>query len=419
MKCCLISPFPPDKCGIALYAYRLARELKNHCELVVLANEIESPSGIDSRSIPRAVRCWRRDTLSYPIRIFKAALRERPDVIHIQHEFLAFGSRKHSAIFPALLVLLKLIGPPVIMTMHSVLRRSALSGDFFNLHGVGSKLPFMKKLVLILFVKLIAALSDAVIVHNELMKIVLMKDYAIPSEKIHVIPHGVELKTIEPKQPSQSSDGLLIAFFGFVIPDKGIETLLRAFQEVLKSEPSVRLIIAGGYHPRLVRENPGYIGTVERLIGELGLSGSVRFLNAFISEEELESILRSASLIVLPYSEDRIIGSSGALASCAKFGKPVVATRIPRFSAELGDCKEALLVSPGNSGELAKGILKCLRDEGLRESLGRSLRSWGEGRAWGKVAELTANLYEEIAGWRDAQNLDQKANCIFERHEGI
>ncbi len=396
MKCCIVSPFPPDRCGIALYTYRLVNKLEGFCEVAVMANEAGNGSaGIGlSRAGPRVIRCWRRDTLSYPIRIFKAVLRERPDVIHIQHEFLVFGSRKHSVIFPALLVLLKLLNVPILLTMHSVLRRSALSGDFFSLHGIGSKIPFLKKLVTILFVKIICALSNIVIVHNELMREELIEDYGIPSEKVHVVPHGVELGP----PSSRRSSNPLIAFFGFVTPDKGIETLLLAFSKVLRSEPSARLMIAGGYHPRLAKENPRYIGTVERLLKELGLIESVEFLNEFLSEERLSEVLSSASVIALPYSEDRIIGSSGALASCAKLGRPVVATRIPRFSAELEDGEEALLVSPGDSEELAEAILKCLKDEGLRDRLGRSLRSWGEGRSWERVAELTLELYERAIG---------------------
>jgi len=398
MRCCLISPFPPDRCGIALYAHRLAMKLKDHCKLIILANEVGDSAGDGSGQGLRIVRCWRRDTLSYPIRIFKAALRERPDIIHIQHEFLAFGARKHSAIFPALLILLKLTGAPVAITMHSVLRRSELSGDFFGLHGVGSRLPFLKRLALILFVKLIAILSDVLIVHNESMKSALVGGYGISHGKVRVIPHGVELRAIGPGRPNQGPDRPLVAFFGFVTPDKGIETLLRAFREVLAREPSARLIIAGGYHPRLAKENPKYIGTVERLIGELGLPEAVEFLNDFVSEEGLEEVIRSASIIVLPYSEDRIIGSSGALASCAMFGKPLIATDIPRFSAELKNGEEALLVRPGDPGELAEAILNCLRDRELGDRLGRALRSWGSGRSWERVAELTAALYAKTLG---------------------
>ena len=325
MRCCMITPYPPDVCGVAVYSRDLVSELSKHVEVSVIANQTDGPS-VEYRDGAKVVRCWRRHTLTCFLRMFWAVAHEHPDVVHVQHEYLVYGARKYSALFPLLLILLRFLRRPVVVTMHSVILLDKATGRFFREHGVGRRFPSLKRGLTAFVTKLIGLLSDAVIVHKHLMKETLVERYGFDEDKIRVIPHGVHPpKTVRDAKRKLGLKGHVILFSGFVIPGKGVEQLIEAFSKLLAKGVDAVLVIAGRYHPRLRLENRWYLGSVERAIEKNNLHGRVIFLNRFLTEEELNLYLSAADVVVLPYTDDSIIGASGVLVRSVATGKPVVA----------------------------------------------------------------------------------------------
>ena len=398
MKCCIVSPYPPDKCGIALYTFKLANALSKLVNIIVIANkenEMNAETSLSSKV--KILRCWRRNTFSYPFKIFKAILKEKPDIIHIQHEFLAYGVRKYSAIFPILLFLINLLFKPIVITMHSVVPLEELNEEFFSKHGVGKKFTLLKKFAMIFTVKLIGLFSRTIIVHNALMKNYLIHEYGIKKLKVIVIPHGIDSISIknvaiENRYPNNN----LILFFGFIAPGKGIEILIDAFSKLVNILPKTKLLILGSYHPRLFKENPSYIGSIEKKIKEAKLEDKILFENKFVNDENLQSCIQVADVIVFPYTDKSVIGASGALASCIIFGKPIIATKIPRFNAELKNGVNAILVNPNDKKELHKALLKLLLNEDLRKKLCLNLKTLASNRSWQDIAIKTIKVYEAV-----------------------
>jgi glycosyltransferase involved in cell wall biosynthesis len=394
----MITPYPPDRCGIALYSKDLISKLSRYMEVSVIANWDEAPRGVEDEGVVRVVRCWRRHTLTYFFAIFKATSKERPRVIHVQHEYLVYGARKYSLLFPLLLLMLKLLRRPLIVTMHSVILLSKADESFFYEHGVGHRFAALKRGLLIFMTRLICRLSDMIVVHKELMKRILVNQYGLREEKIRVIPHGVpHLKPVEEAKRRLGLRGLVIAFTGFIIPGKGVETLIRAFSRFLEKQPETTLLIVGGYHPRLRIENPWYLGSIERALRDSGVGGRVIFTNRFLLEDELHLHLSAADVIVLPYTDDAIVGASGALARCASLGKPIIATSIPRFLEDLIDNFNALLVEPGDVDDLVEALERILGGSSLRRRITTSLGRWVSERGWRRVALKTLRLYRELA----------------------
>jgi phosphatidylinositol alpha-mannosyltransferase len=79
-------------------------------------------------------------------------------------------------------------------------------------------------------------------------------------------------------------------------------------------------------------------------------------------------------------------------------GTPIVASEIPAFAAVARHNREALLVRPGDAGELAAGVNRLLADA----DLGRRLAEAGSARAdalsMDRLAERYLELYATIAG---------------------
>ena len=396
MRCCVVSTYPPYECGIALYTSKLVTKMKG-AKVTLIAND---DGGLKRRYIENGievVRCWRKNTLSYPFHIMGRVLRERPDIVHIQHEYMLYGKPTYAGLFPLLLPLLRLAAP-VIITMHSVIPPDKLTRDFFLKHGAGSKFTLIKKLFMIIVTKLIGSFSSVIIVHNDLMRETLVSHYKFKGSKVRVISHGVDIPEFKLKDeterfPKRNSKDKVIVFSGFIRPDKGVEYLLKALPLVLKEQPDATLTIAGGYHPLLPLENPAYISEIEGLIGKLKLNDKVFFDRRFVPSDELYAHISAADVVVFPYIEEGILGASGALATVALLRKSVVATRIPRFTSEIKEGVDGLLVNPRDERQLAEAIVMLLMDEELRMKLGDNLRSKSLGKTWDKVAQMTMEVY--------------------------
>ena len=118
-------------------------------------------------------------------------------------------------------------------------------------------------------------------------------------------------------------DELLFAFFGYVYRDKGIETLLRAFQRAARSLPQVRLVIIGGYS----RDSYNRAGTVsnrrywdemQSLCRELAVDNRVIWTGECKPEDDRASLyLRTADVCVLPFSSGLHVNNSSFAAVAA------------------------------------------------------------------------------------------------------
>jgi len=123
----------------------------------------------------------------------------------------------------------------------------------------------------------------------------------------------------------------------------------------------------------------------------------ILFLNDFISSDEIHSLISVADVIVFPYTEDRIIGASGTLASCALYNKAIIASDIPRFSQEIVDMVDGLLVKPNDVKELGISIILLLNDDTLRREIGEKLANKSRSKTWKHVARRTFDLYTNMS----------------------
>lgn len=258
MKVCMISTAPPRPCGIANYSVKLGKALSKQgkCRLVVLADDYDASVGnafVSSEGL-EIIRVWTRNSLLYPFQIFRALVHEKPDVIHIQHEYLLFGSPHVSGVFPALLLLLQLLRRPIVVTMHAVIPRTSLSTGFFTKYGLGGRLVSLEKFATFAVTVLLGAFASKVVVHLKSAKKTLTECYKFPQEKVTVIHHGVDnfetdLKPSDAKKKLDLGGSRMVLFFGFIRPSKGIEHLLEAMPTIENQYPDVALMIVGGYHP--------------------------------------------------------------------------------------------------------------------------------------------------------------------------
>jgi len=78
-------------------------------------------------------------------------------------------------------------------------------------------------------------------------------------------------------------------------------------------------------------------------------------------------------------------------------GVPVVASNIPGYDETVSHLNDGVLVTPGNSAELAKAIIKVLSDNSLRANLiNAGLHKVKKNYDWSIIASKTLDYYYEL-----------------------
>jgi glycosyltransferase involved in cell wall biosynthesis len=180
----------------------------------------------------------------------------------------------------------------------------------------------------------------------------LSGDEGVPRRRLRTILNGVDIRRFAYLGPRPGGPAVVVARLS---PEKDVETLLGAAALAVQEQPSFSLEIAGG-GPELPR--------LERLSGQIGLQGHVRFLGEV---RDVPSVLARASLFVLPSLTE---GISLTLLEAMARGLPVVATRVGGNPEVVVDQETGFLVPTKSPQELAQAMLRLRNDPELARRMG-------------------------------------------------
>jgi glycosyltransferase involved in cell wall biosynthesis len=189
-------------------------------------------------------------------------------------------------------------------------------------------------------------------------------DLGIPETKVKLLPNGVDVNKFRPNRESRI-EGLLL-FVGRIEPSKGLHFLLKALNYLTKP---VQLVIIGPFG-----KDCGYNKAIMSLITKVN-EKKIHKVVYLGKQKQTETIkwYQKASIFVLPsLSEAFPLVNLEALA-CET---PVVASNVGGISEAVLNYKNGILVSPGNTHELAKGIQYLLDNGKIRRKFGEEGRRW-------------------------------------------
>lgn len=182
--------------------------------------------------------------------------------------------------------------------------------------------------------------------------------------------------------------GEVAVFFGYIRRYKGLDLLLRAWPRVRARRP-VTLVVGGEFY-----EEAAPYHALAAAAGD-----SVRMLDRYLPDSEVEAVLKAADVVVLPY---RSATQSGVTHVAYALGVPVITTDVGGLSETVKPGVTGLVVPPENEQALADAIVDYFeRDmgQGLRSGVA-ALRA---SHSWQALADAAIGLGDELKpgrGWR-------------------
>jgi glycosyltransferase involved in cell wall biosynthesis len=213
-----------------------------------------------------------------------------------------------------------------------------------------------------LLLRLVRALSRAVIVQGEKLKEVRTGHDPKLHRKTVVLYPGIDLREFDPARYDSEARAALRAELGIpadcpvvgIIGNlnrlKGHGYFLRAAQRIREQVPDARFLVVG----RKLDTDPGYWEQMQQLTEECGLNEAVIFAGF---REDAAAILSILDVFVL----------SSILESCPNVVLEAMAMRVPVVATDVGAVSEMILdgrtgfvVPPRDAEAIAQAVLACL-----------------------------------------------------------
>ena len=236
--------------------------------------------------------------------------------------------------------------------------------------------------------------SERVIVTSSAMRKEVEEHFHLPSEKIDVIPNAIDASKYEvnvdrgavKRRFGINPHEKIILFIGRLVPQKGVEYLIRATPKIIEQHPESRIVIVGD----------GWIkDQLWSLAASIGCRHKITFLG-FVSDQDLIELTLSSDVLVVPsiYEPFGIVALEGMAA-----GIPVVASDVGGLAEIVEHDKTGFLAYRENPDSIAWGVNKILSDPGYASWLVQNAkRKIREVYSWEAVARKTIEVYKKALG---------------------
>lgn len=286
------------------------------------------------------------------------------DVIHA-HDWLTFRA--------ALRAKAK-TGKPMILHVHSI--EADRAGKEMAGNPMVREIEYMAML-----------LADKVIAVSDFTKQAIVREYAIPEDKIEVIHNSMDLTDVDPLEgenvykylSAMKENGYrVVVNVGRLTIQKGIPNLLRAAADVVARAPKTLFLFVGsGEQDRELLE----------LAAQLGISQNVLF-TGFQRGKKWRDAYAIGDLFVMP-SISEPFGLTPLEA--VGYGTPVLISKQSGVSEVLTNC---LKVDFWDIEEMANQITAVVLNDGLRDTLHQNSLEEYQRLSWNHAADRLMTMYE-------------------------
>lgn len=172
----------------------------------------------------------------------------------------------------------------------------------------------------------------------------------VPADRVTVVHPSIAPAPTPPtpRDPARWPSRFVVGTVARLVPEKGIRVLLRALRRLRVTVPHATLVVVG--------EGPEH-AELERLAGELGIAGAVRWAGF---QPNVAPWLSGFDCFVLPTVKREAFGI--VLLEAMTAGCPVVAPNLGGVPEVVEHGVSGWLVEPDNDGLLAQALLHLYRN---------------------------------------------------------
>jgi beta-1,4-mannosyltransferase len=229
--------------------------------------------------------------------------------------------------------------------------------------------------------------SEVLIAHDEETAEKVKVEFGAPAPRLHVVPHGSYIGVYAPGRPRRvvraelriADDAFVFLCFGSLRPEKGIQFLLGAFQELALADAV--LVIAGC---------PEDSASAWSTIRAFRADARIRPILGSVPTARVAELFAAADSAVMPRSET---WTSGSLILALSLGVPVVAAKLPAYEELLAGEQAGWLFAPGDPDSLRETLGRAATDPAAARAKGAAaLRQAENLPSWDEIARRTATL---------------------------
>ncbi len=253
----------------------------------------------------------------------------------------------------------------------------------------------------------VIACSDAILANGDEEAEELRRHYDAPSERIEVVPPGVDHAFFSPGNRDGARAALgwahpgrisavggkraaqhpVLLFVGRIQPLKGLDVAVATLAELHRAD--AELVVVGGPSGA---DGAAELARVHQLVDDLGLAGRVRFVEPQ-PHHVLPTWYRAADLVLVPSRSE----SFGLVAlEAAACGRPVVAAAVGGLRTVVDHGHTGFLVEDRHPSAYAAHVADILDDADLAARLGATAAVRAGGYTWSTTAARLRRLYADL-----------------------
>lgn len=174
-----------------------------------------------------------------------------------------------------------------------------------------------------------------------------------------------------------------VLFFGYIRDYKGLDILLESMAIARKSNPNLKLIVAGEYYSNAEK----YL----KLIDDLQLEDHVSLHTEFISNDQVKYFFSAADMVAQSYKSAT---QSGISQMAIYFEKPIISTNVGGLPETVRDGKTGYLTNV-DPKEVADGILRFFKDAPRKEFI-KNIQELKKEYSWSSFSRKLIDLYQKL-----------------------
>lgn len=252
-----------------------------------------------------------------------------------------------------------------------------------------------------LYLMLAYRLFNQIVASNGYLMGQFTNELHAPKNKVRVIYNGVDLDRFFPadenikakqrKALSLPEDGPIVLFIGGIVTRKGVDILLKAWEQVSPGNPDATLVLVG---PEF-RDNPlhaDFYPIWDKMLADSPVRETIIYREPSM---EIEQYYRAADLFVLP---TELEGMPNVIPEAMACGLPVCVTPYQGLDDELGRPGKELIYSQRTHEGLVAALEKLLEDALFRATMGDNARRWvQDSMDLRDILDIYSNLYRMLA----------------------